>query len=106
MSGAPPPRPRRLAGAGRGVLGGASPGLPGVRRDPGEEARAAQIAGQATPDPTTWDERVTSRLHWIPAWGEYSLRQLNANGFEIHKRTSPGHTWVRVGGGPRSGGLG
>ena len=106
MSGEPHNRHVRLAGADRGVLGEAIRGITGLRRDPGEEARAAQIAGQATPDPTTWDERVTSRLHWIPAWGEYSLRQLNANGFEIHKRTSPGHTWVRVDGGTRSAGLG
>lgn len=106
MSGESHDRHIRLAGAERGVLGESVRGITGLRRDPGEEARAAQIAGKATPDPAQWDQRVTSRLHWIPAWGDYSLRQLTANGFEIHKRTAPGHTWIRVDGGTRSDGLG
>ena len=37
----------------------------------------AGIAGQRLPDPSIWDTRVTSRLHLIPAWGDYSLRQLS-----------------------------
>ncbi|MBG6084298.1 exo-rhamnogalacturonan lyase family protein [Zhihengliuella flava] len=96
----------RFAGADRGVLAEAVRGITGLRRDPGEEVRAAQIAGQALPDPSTWDQRVTERLHWIPTWGEYSLTQLTAHGFEIHKRTKPGHSWIRVDADRRAGGLG
>ncbi|EWS79678.1 hypothetical protein BF93_10125 [Brachybacterium phenoliresistens] len=96
----------RLAGADRGVLGEAVRGITGLRRDPGDAARTAQVEGAATPDPSTWDQRVTSRLHWIPAWGEYSLRQLTAHGFEIRKRTAPGQSWIRVDGGTRAAGLG
>ncbi|AKV86538.1 Tat pathway signal sequence domain protein [Microbacterium sp. CGR1] len=95
----------RFAGDGAGVLGEAVRGITGLRRDPGAAAREAQIAGVATPDPVTWDQRVTSRLQWIPAWGDYSLSQLTAHGFEIRKRTSSGHSWIRVDGGKRARGL-
>ena len=95
----------RFAGAGQGVLGEAVRGITGQRRDPGAAARNAQIAGTWTPDPATWDQRVTSRLQWIPAFGDYSLSQLTAHGFEIRKRTSAGHSWIRADGGTRSRGL-
>ena len=95
----------RFAGDGAGVLGEAVRGITGLRRDPGAAARNAQIAGTWTPDPATWDQRVTSRLQWIPAWGDYSLSQLNAQGFEIRKRTSAGHSWIRVDSGRRARGL-
>jgi len=96
----------RFAGAGQGVLGEAVRGITGLRRDPGAAARAAQIEGKWTPDPATWDQRVTSRLQWIPGWGDYSLSQLTARGFEIRKRTSAGHSWIRVDSGSRARGLG
>ena len=38
-------------------------GITGLRRDPGAAVRAAQIAGTKLPDPATWDQRVTTRLH-------------------------------------------
>ncbi|WP_460796848.1 exo-rhamnogalacturonan lyase family protein [Microbacterium sp. GXF0217] len=95
----------RFAGDGSGVLAEAVRGITGLRRDPGAEARVAQIAGQWTPDPATWDQRVTSRLQWIPAWGDYSLAQLNARGFEIRKRTAKGSSWIRVDSGARARGL-
>ncbi|WP_220729768.1 exo-rhamnogalacturonan lyase family protein [Streptomyces radicis] len=95
----------RFAGQGEGVLAEAVRGLSGLRRDPGEAVRAAQRAGQATPDPSTWDQRVTTRLAYIPSFGDYSLHQLNAQGFEIHKRTERGHSWPRADGGRRARGL-
>jgi len=96
----------RFAGSDRGVLAEAVKGITGLRRDPGEAVRKAQIAGKPLPDPATWDQRVTDRLHWIPNWGEYSLSQLTANGFEIQKRTKPGHSWIRVDADRRAAGLG
>ncbi|MEV0621335.1 Tat pathway signal sequence domain protein [Nonomuraea sp. NPDC050404] len=105
MRGEPHNRHIRLAGEGNGVLAEAVRGITGLRRDPGAAVRQAQVTGKATPDPATWDQRVTTRLHWIPAWGDYSLRQLTAHGFEIHKRTKEGHPWIRVDGGRRASGL-
>ncbi|MEU2200113.1 Tat pathway signal sequence domain protein [Isoptericola sp. NPDC019482] len=96
----------RFAGPDGGVLAEAVRGVTGMRRDPGEAVRTAQIEGRALPDPTTWDQRVTTRLKWIPAWGDHSLAQLNAHGFEIRKRTGSGHSWIRSDAGTRAPGLG
>ncbi|MEZ3180921.1 Tat pathway signal sequence domain protein [Streptomyces pimonensis] len=96
----------RLAGDGTGVLAEAVRGITGLRRDPGEAVRKAQYEGKKTPDTSTWDTRVTSRLQYIPAFGDYSLSQLNAHGFEINKRTGVGRSWIRVDGGRRARGLG
>ncbi|MGC9539759.1 Tat pathway signal sequence domain protein [Streptomyces sp. UG1] len=105
MRGALHDRHVRFAGDGNGVLAEAVRGITGLRRDPGENVRRAQYEGRTTPDTATWDQRVTSRLQYIPAFGDYSLRQLNAHGYEIHKRTAQGRSWVRVDGGRRSRGL-
>jgi hypothetical protein len=96
----------RFAGDGGGVLGEAVRGITGLRRDPGAAARQAQIAGEPTPDTSTWDTRVSDRLHLIPAWGDYRLRQLSDGCFEIHKRTKAGQSWIPVDTGRRAGGLG
>ncbi|NDL59588.1 Tat pathway signal sequence domain protein [Phytoactinopolyspora mesophila] len=96
----------RFVGEGHGMLTEAVQGITGLRRDPGEEVRAAQVAGKRLPDPATWDQRVTSRLHWIPAWGDYRLSQLSSEGFTVAKRTEGGHGWVDVDQGRRASGLG
>ncbi|GIF41798.1 exo-rhamnogalacturonan lyase family protein [Actinoplanes xinjiangensis] len=95
----------RFAGTGDGVLAEAVRGITGLRRDPGAAVRAAQVAGTPTPPPSTWDTRVTSRLQYIPTFGDYTLRQLSADGFQIRKRTRPGHGWIPVDAGTRAGGL-
>lgn len=96
----------RFTGEGAGLFGEAVRGITGLRRDPGEEVRQAQVAGRATPPLAKWDRRVSDRLHLIPAWGDYTLSQLSADGFEIRKRTKPGHAWVRSAAGKRASGLG
>jgi hypothetical protein len=96
----------RFAGEGDGLFAEAVRGLTGLRRDPGEVVRAAQIAGEATPPVETWDRRVTDRLHYIPAFGDWTLVQPNADSFQVRKRTSAGHTWLNSGSGRRSAGLG
>ncbi|MGS2648259.1 exo-rhamnogalacturonan lyase family protein [Streptosporangium sp. LJ11] len=96
----------RFAGQGDGVLSEAVRGITGLRRDPGAAVRQAQVTGQATPPVATWDTRVSSRLHLIPAFGDYSLRQISADGFQIRKRTKAGHGWIPVDSGGRAGGLG
>ncbi|HWS34344.1 MAG TPA: hypothetical protein VN408_16585, partial [Actinoplanes sp.] len=106
MTGEPHDRHIRFAGSGDGILGEAVRGITGLRRDPGAAVRAAQIAGASTPPVSTWDSRVTSRLQYIPAFGDYQLTQLSADGFRISKRTGAGHGWIPVDGGTRAGGLG
>ncbi|KAH6627937.1 hypothetical protein F5144DRAFT_288923 [Chaetomium tenue] len=95
----------RLAGTDGGFLNEAVKGITGLRRDPGEAVRTAQVQGKALPDESTWDTRVTARLHWIPVWNDYSLSQLSPDGFTLKKRTKPGQSWVNIPGGTRSGGL-
>lgn len=95
----------RIAGADGGFLTEAVRGLTGLRRDPGEAVREAQVAGRATPPPSDWNPEVSHRLHLIPAWGDYTLTQLSADGFELRKRTAAGHGWVGISGGTRSAGF-
>ncbi|MGX1547114.1 exo-rhamnogalacturonan lyase family protein [Streptomyces adustus] len=96
----------RLGGEGTGLLREAVQGITGLRRDPGAAVQAAQYAGQKLPDPSTWDQRVTTRLQYIPEWGDYTLSQLSADGFTVRKRTKKGHGWIGAGGGRRASGFG
>ena len=92
----------RLAGADGGFFAEAVRGLTGLRRDPGEDVRRAQIRGEATPPTSTWNPEVSERLGLIPAWGDVTLTQLSADGFGIRKRTAPGHAWIDAGAGTRA----
>jgi len=67
--------------------------------------RSAQIAGTATGDLAYWDPTVSERLHWVPAWNDWSLTQGTADGFTIRKRTAPGHAWIDAGAGTRAEGF-
>ncbi|SDT28250.1 exo-rhamnogalacturonan lyase family protein [Actinoplanes derwentensis] len=96
----------RLSGDGDGLLREAVRGITGLRRDPGAAIRTAQVAGTRLPDPATWDQRVTTRLPLIPAWGDYTLAQLSSEGYTIRKRTKAGHGWIDVDSGQRSSGFG
>jgi hypothetical protein len=96
----------RLVGEGHGALAEAVRPVTGLRRDPGEEVRRAQVAGERTPDLGTWDTRVSGRIDLIPAFGDYSLAQLGSEGFTVRKRTKAGHGWVDVDQGRRAGGTG
>ncbi len=63
------------------------------------------MAGRATPALSTWSNLVTSRLKYVPLWGDYTLSQLTADGFAIRKRTKAGHGWIDAAAGRRSNGL-
>ncbi|MGW0520837.1 exo-rhamnogalacturonan lyase family protein [Crossiella sp. NPDC003009] len=106
MTDQPHDRHVRFAGDGDGVLSEAVRGITGLRRDPGAAVRQAQVAGRATPALSTWDTRVSGRLSYVPAWGDYSLRQLSDGCFDIRKRTRAGHGWIQVDSGRRAAGLG
>ncbi|MFF5304680.1 Tat pathway signal sequence domain protein [Streptomyces sp. NPDC013161] len=96
----------RVGGEGTGLLREAVQGITGLRRDPGATVQAAQYAGQKLADPSTWDQRVTSRLQYIPKWGDYTLSQLSADGFTLRKRTTKGYGWIPAGGGGHASGFG
>ncbi|MFJ3196299.1 Tat pathway signal sequence domain protein [Streptomyces griseoviridis] len=96
----------RIGGEGTGLLREAVKGITGLRRDPGAAVQEAQYAGRKLPDPATWDQRVTTRLQYIPEWGDYTLSQLSADGFTLRKRTTKGHGWIGAGGGRRASGFG
>jgi hypothetical protein len=96
----------RIGGEGSGLLREAVQGITGLRRDPGAAVQAAQYAGRKLPDPSTWDQRVTTRLQYIPHWGDYTLSQLSADGFTLRKRTKKGYGWIGAGGGKRASGFG
>ncbi|TLD28342.1 hypothetical protein PspLS_04307 [Pyricularia sp. CBS 133598] len=95
----------RLSGVDGGLMAEGVKGLTGLRRDPGAAVKAAQVGGRKTPPTETWDTRVTTRLHWIPDWNDFSLSQLSPDGFTVKKRTKAGQSWVHASGGTRSGGL-
>ncbi|GAB7361069.1 hypothetical protein MBLNU230_g1109t1 [Neophaeotheca triangularis] len=95
----------RIANQEGGFLSEAVLGITGLRRDPGEEIRDAQIEGVPLPPEEEWDERVTSRLQWIFPWKEYSLDQLSPDGFTMDKRVDTQWGRVKIAGGTRAGGL-
>ncbi|GAA4427714.1 Tat pathway signal sequence domain protein [Georgenia halophila] len=94
----------RLAGSAGGFLTEAVRGVTGLRRNPGDDIKAAQVAGRATPATTEWDEAVSSRLHLVPEWNDWTLTQPNADGYTLRKRTGRGRGWVTVPAGTRAGG--
>ncbi|KAJ4327408.1 hypothetical protein N0V84_002179 [Fusarium piperis] len=95
----------RIAGVEGGLLNEAVQPITGQRRDPGQAVKTAQFDGKELPDVSTWDTRVSSRLHWIPAWNDYSLSQLSPDGFTIKKRTKSGQSWINIPAGTRAEGL-
>jgi len=95
----------RFAGQDGGLWAEAVQGLTGMR-DPGEDVRAAQLAGKKVPDIHDWADIVSTRIHWVPSWGDFTLHQPNANGFSIRKRTKDGHGWIPADQGGRAAGLG
>lgn len=95
----------RLATDG-GLFAEAVRPLTGLRRDPGRAFREAQMAGRATPPLAEMGRQVREGLERIPAWGDFALQQLSANGFILRKRTGNGHGWIDAGEGRRAAGLG
>ncbi len=93
----------RFVGENDGVFGEAVRGLTGLRRDPGLEARQAQIAGREV---LSIDSRVADGLELIPAFGDWTLLQPTADSFQIRKRTAAGYAWLDSSRGHRASGLG
>jgi hypothetical protein len=106
LAGAPHDRHVRFSGQDDGLFGEAVRGVTGLRRDPGEAVRQAQVDGRATPPLAEWDKAVPDRLQYIPAYADWTLVQPTCDGFEIRKRTHEGCTWLTSARGQRAGGLG
>ncbi|MFI7442488.1 exo-rhamnogalacturonan lyase family protein [Nonomuraea indica] len=104
MRDGPHDRHVRLAGPDGGFLTEAVRGLTGLRRDPGERVRRAQVEGR--PCGPIGNPEVSGRLHLIPTWSDYTLDQTSADGFVLRKRTAEGHAWVTIPAGTRSAGYG
>ncbi|SDD62017.1 exo-rhamnogalacturonan lyase family protein [Auraticoccus monumenti] len=101
----------RLAGTARedgavGFLTEAVRGITGLRRDPGEHVRRAQVEGRPCPPTQEWAPEVSSRLGLVPAWEDWTLDQTTADGYRLAKRTGSGHAWVTIPSGRRSAGYG
>lgn len=95
----------RFSGEAIGVWAEAVQPVTGLRRDPGQPYRAAQIAGRALPPLQGMAATVRDGLKWVPQWGDISLSQANADGFTIKKRIGAGHPWIDSNAGPRTKGL-
>jgi len=106
MNGALHDRHIRFGGEGGGLWGEAIRPLTGLRRDAGSAFREAQIAGRAVPPLAEMPSVIAAQLQYIPAWGDFTLSQPNADGFSITKRTAPGHGWIDVDTGGRAPGFG
>lgn len=96
----------RFAGEAGGLWAEGVRNLTGLRRDAGAAVREAQLAGRATPPLEQWGAQVRKLQHRIPAWGDYTLSQLSADGFQIRKRTKAGHGWIPAAFGHRAPGSG
>jgi len=96
----------RFAGKEEGVFAEAVKGLTGLRRDAGKEVREAQVMGNKTPDVDTFPDNVSSRLHYIPNFGDYTLSHTSPDAFTIRKRTEAGHAWLKSAFGDRARGTG
>jgi YetA-like protein len=105
MADAPHDRHVRFNGAEDGLFGEAVRGITGLRRDPGQAVRDAQVAGVPTPPLSEWAAAVRDRLELVPAWGDYTLSQLSSDGFQIRKRTKAGHGWIPAAAGRRASGV-
>ncbi|TCU52874.1 hypothetical protein EDF58_11316 [Novosphingobium sp. PhB57] len=80
--------------------------LTGLRRDPGEAFRQAQIDGLAVPDMANVPEKFAPLLDSIPAWGDFRLFQGTSEGFVVTKRTAKGRASIQSIEGHRARGLG
>ncbi len=95
----------RFAGEGVGVWGEAVRPVTGLRRDPGQAYKDAQVAGKALPPLAGMAKAVQEGLQWVPEWGDFSLSQLSPDGFTLHKRLGSGRAWIDANAGQRAKGL-
>ncbi|TDV39227.1 hypothetical protein C7405_101344 [Paraburkholderia caballeronis] len=96
----------RFVGDNGGVFAEAVRGLTGLRRSPGHEIEAAQVAGHAVPSAAELGPVFAKELRFVPAFGDYTLLQPTPDGFTIEKRTQAGCGWIHSASGTRAAGTG
>jgi hypothetical protein len=96
----------RFVGGDHGLFAEGVRNITGLRRDPGPDVRRAQVDGKPTPPTGDWARGLGDELGVIPAWGDYTLSQLSADGFQIRKRTKAGCGWIPAAAGRRAAGVG
>lgn len=96
----------RFVSAEGGVFAEAVRGLTGLRRNPGDAIMRAQVEGRSAGRLEDFAAQVSSRLHYIPAFGSYRLLQAHPDGYQISKRTAAGHGWLHSATGRRAAGVG
>lgn len=95
----------RFSGEGVGVWGEAVRPVTGLRRDPGQAFKDAQVAGQALPPLEGMAKPVQDGLRWVPEWGDFTLAQLSPDGFLLKKRLRADRAWIDANAGSRANGL-
>ena len=96
----------RFVTAQGGVFAESPQNLTGLRRDPGDASRQAQLAGNPAPPPATWPQIVQDTLAFIPVYSQYSLLQAQSEGYSISKRIDTSNSWVHAQSGHRASGTG
>lgn len=72
----------------------------------GPEFQKSQMRGERIPDLQQMSESDRSSILGTPVWDSFKLTQLNADGWELSKRTKPDCSWLKVTGGRRARGFG
>lgn len=97
----------RFGSASGGVWGEPVRVLTGLRRDPGAQVRAAQVAGTATPPVAQWAATVQAGYQNLALWNDFTLFQGDPDHFAVWKRTGPDGSWLKhAGHGVRASGFG
>ncbi len=97
----------RFGTASGGVWGEPVRVLTGLRRDPGADVRAAQVAGTPTPPVTQWSAQVQAGYQNLALWNDFTLFQSDPDHFAVWKRTGPDGSWLKhAGHGARASGFG
>jgi hypothetical protein len=94
----------RFTGEENGVFAESLQTLTGLRRDPGEGARKAQVAGKMAPAMEVLAPNVAKNMQYVPVFGDYTLAQTGPDGFSIRKRTTEGFGWLQSAYGSRASG--
>ncbi|NUP50879.1 MAG: hypothetical protein HOW97_26745, partial [Catenulispora sp.] len=107
MADEPHNRHLRFGTASGGVWGEPVRVLTGLRRDPGADVRAAQVAGTATPPVSQWSTQVQAGYQNLPLWNDFTLFQGDPDHFAVWKRTTSDGSWLKhAGTGTRASGFG
>ncbi|NUR29480.1 MAG: hypothetical protein HOV83_27140 [Catenulispora sp.] len=107
MADEPHNRHVRFGAASGGVWGEPVRVLTGLRRDPGADVRAAQVAGTATPPDSQWSTQVQAGYQNLALWNDFTLFQGDPDHFAVWKRTTSDGGWLKhAGKGARASGFG